>query len=149
MNNSLALLFGPVIGAIIAVGGITLDNWLREKREREEKQLDRRVVAYKEILKVLPKWLNEIFVSDSALSKIIDELEEAKVLLVLVELEKAIAVFSVIQQTLLDLGREMSTKRAEGKVFPSKGMSQFESYEKFNKERTKFLEIVRKDIGTT
>ena len=56
---------------------------------------------------------------------------------------------TVIQQTLLDLGREMSTKRAEGKVFPSKGMSQFESYEKFNKERTKFLEIVRKDIGIT
>ncbi len=132
----------PVIAAIV---GIWLGKWL----ERRDKRIDRKIFTYTNAEKVLSKWMKEVTsLSDDAFFKIADELENVKAFIVLAGSNKTIIAFSNVQKAIFDLQDEISRKKGEGKIDPSKGIMQFTNYLKFIDIKNKWINIVRKEIGT-
>ncbi len=139
---TLVIVGAPVIATIV---GIWLGKWL----ERREKRIDRKVFAYVNAEKVLSKWMKEVTsLSDNALFKMADELEEAKAFIVLAGSYKAITALSDVQQTILDVEDEISRKKTGGNIDPSKGVKQFTNYSKFMDAKNRWINMVRKEIGT-
>lgn len=133
----------PVIATIV---GIFFGKWL----EKREKRIDRKIFAYTNAEKVLSKWMKEVTsLSDNALFKIADELENVKAFIVLAGSNNSIIAFSDVQKAILDLQDEISRKKGEGNIDPSKGIMQFTNYSKFMDIKNKWINIVRKEIGTS
>ena len=140
--HTLVIVGVPVIATIV---GIWLGKWI----ERREKRIDRKVFAYVNAEKVPSKWMKEVTsLSDDAFFKIADELENVKAFIVLAGSNKAIIAFSDVQKAIFDLEDEISEEKRADEIDPSKGIKQFTNYSKFMDVKNRWINIVRKEVGT-